>query len=447
MLLVTLLWAMGGFTPFYRLVYAIVPGTKFFRAPSTILFIVTFSICLLAAVGAERLLSAQVSRKYLLIWLGAAALIGLLASAGFFTGLGTLIMPERAEFVRRNAGAVMLGGWRSFCFVALAVGAAGAGLQRRIAPPAAAMLLCGIVGLDLWTVVRQYWKFSPAAAELYASDATIEYMKSQPQPGRVLPLALQDPYTRDPFLKGDALMVHEVRNAEGYHGNHLANYESLMGQRVGNPRFWQLANVRYLLSDKADLGLPVLVGPVTNAYGTTVFLYQLPGENPLAWVTPVIVKAPDEQVLGTLYHERFDPRTAALFDLSATVTARTDLQQVPEPLDLKASVTQFAPGRIAVELERPAPAGSALVVSENYYPGWSAAVDGKSAPIGRADLSLIGVELPEGARQVELTFRSASYEQGRRVTLAALVLTVIITAGGMVTARKRSARPENQADR
>ena len=39
-LVVSLLWALGGYTPFYRLVYALVPGTKFFRAPSTMLYVV-----------------------------------------------------------------------------------------------------------------------------------------------------------------------------------------------------------------------------------------------------------------------------------------------------------------------------------------------------------------------------------------------------------------------
>src|SRR5438045_1872318 len=35
-LLVSLLWSLGGATPFYHIPYALVPGTKFFRAPATI---------------------------------------------------------------------------------------------------------------------------------------------------------------------------------------------------------------------------------------------------------------------------------------------------------------------------------------------------------------------------------------------------------------------------
>jgi hypothetical protein len=168
-----------------------------------------------------------------------------------------------------------------------------------------------------------------------------------------------------------------------------------------------------------------------------VYLYQLPGDNPPAWVTPVIVKAGDDQVLGTLYHERFDPRTAALFDTSAAVKGRTDLQQPPPPLSLNVNVKQFEPGHIALELEKPAPAGSALVVSENFYPGWHATVDGKPAVIGRADVTFIGVELPEGARSVELRFTSRAYEKGRTLTLVALGFSIILLMAGAVVDRRR----------
>jgi hypothetical protein len=42
-LVVATLWALGGYTPFYSIVYAVVPGTKYFRAPSTMLYVVSFA--------------------------------------------------------------------------------------------------------------------------------------------------------------------------------------------------------------------------------------------------------------------------------------------------------------------------------------------------------------------------------------------------------------------
>jgi uncharacterized membrane protein YfhO len=95
-------------------------------------------------------------------------------------------------------------------------------------------------------------------------------------------------------------------------------------------------------------------------------------------------------------------------------------------------VTRYDPGLIEVELDRPAPRGAALVVSENYYPGWQATVDGKAAAVGRADFVLSGVALPEGARHVSLVFRSAAYDRGRLITILALAFGGVWCGWGIV---------------
>ncbi|MCX5760441.1 MAG: hypothetical protein NTW72_02875, partial [Gemmatimonadetes bacterium] len=61
--IISLLWALGGSTPFFQIVYAIVPGTKFFRAPSTMMFVFAFAIAVLAALGTERVLAGKVARS------------------------------------------------------------------------------------------------------------------------------------------------------------------------------------------------------------------------------------------------------------------------------------------------------------------------------------------------------------------------------------------------
>jgi uncharacterized membrane protein YfhO len=91
---------------------------------------------------------------------------------------------------------------------------------------------------------------------------------------------------------------------------------------------------------------------------------------------------------------------------------------------------------MTLTLDPPAPAGAALVVSENYYPGWKATVNGQAAKVGRADFTLIGVELPTGARIVELSFDSAPYNTGKTVTLAALALSALLWLGGAFAERR-----------
>ena len=77
-----------------------------------------------------------------------------------------------------------------------------------------------------------------------------------------------------------------------------------------------------------------------------------------------------------------------------------------------------------------------MIVSENYYPGWTATANGQPAKLGRVDVSLIGIELPEGTRTVELRFDSAPYHMGKTITLVALGLSVLWWLAGALMDRR-----------
>jgi len=437
---VATLWALGGYTPFYKLVYALVPGTKFFRAPSTMLYIVSFGVAVLAALGAERAATRDIPRRFLVVWAVVVLAVGLIGASGGLTNLGVSLGENQDQVARAmaNDATLRIGALRSTLFGAFALACLFLLSSGRLGREAGAYLLAGIVAVDLWSIERDYWQFSPGADTIYASNEAIDYIKAQPAPGRVLQFVTRRESSRDPFLTGDALMTHRIRTVLGYHGNELGRYRRLGGfdqgwNQIVNPNFWALENVRYILTDSEDLGVPSLkrvVGPVQDAYGTTIYLFELPDANPAAWVAPAIVKAPDDDVLGTVLDPRFDVRRAALFDTSAAV-AGVELSVLPDPSPVNATVTRYDAGAIDVELDQPAPAGSALMVSENFYPGWTAEVNGSPATIGRADMTLIGVALPEGARTVTLRFASAPYETGKLVTILALGLAIVWWGGGL----------------
>ena len=442
-LLVSLLWSLGSATPFYHIPYAIIPGTKYFRAPATIFFIGTLAIAILACAGAERFVEGKVKRKYLIGWLIAGGAIALLASTGALTSFAESFAEDRQlDAVRANSGALIAGAWRSFAFVALAVSLGLGALGGRISTRAAAWGLAALMTIDLWTVERLYWMFSPPAKVIYASDAIVDMLKAEPQPVRVLALPFEPPAQPDAFLTGDALMTHRIRNVCGYHGNQVGRYNELTGtgcrvnpQQLFNPNVLQLTNTKYLLANIPQIPfLPNFVlakGPVRNASGDVVYLYRLNGDNPYSWLTPVAVKAPDEQVLATVLNPRFDVRRAALFDTSARVHASVGVEALPAPISVTTSVSHYEPGNVRIDLSAPAPSGSSLLVSENYYPGWKATVDGKPAPIGRADYAFIGVDLPSGARSIQLDFTSPAYERGKVITWIAILFGFLMLGAGV----------------
>ena len=446
-LVIAVLWAVGGDTPFYRIPYAIVPGTKYFRAPATVFFVGSMALSVLATAGAEKALLRQVSVKYVAGWLAFAALIVGLALTGVLTDFARAMATEDVlDLVIANAPQVTIGAWRSFAFVLFAVAVILVYRKGRMPLRAAGIALAFLVAADGWSIMRKYWIFSEPAKVIYRSDAAIDKVNADPEPSRVLALEIEDNPRRDTNLQGDGLMIHRIRAVLGYHGNQLGRYNLLLQkdegfQQVFNRQMWALLNIRYLMTNSAQVepyfpGAEWVIGPVENSAGTPVYLYRLPGDNPYAWVAPTLVKAEDDAVAATIFNRGFDLKRAALFSMDAPVSSPDSLSVLPLAIETAARVTKYSPGQVSIELSEPAAAGAALVVSENYYPGWTATVDGKSAPVGRADMTLIGVQLPEGGRKIELTFDSPTYERGKLITLFALALTALLIIGGIFRERK-----------
>ena len=459
-IVVALLWALGGNTPFYNIPFYLVPGTRYFRAPDSVFFVGTMGIAIFAARGMEKALLSETTRKYVLGWGIAAAAVVLLAATGVLTAFARSVAPEsRLEAVDANNTALVIGAIRSLIFVILAGLAMfrAAEIRRAAGRFGPVVVIALLVAADLFVVNKQYWVFSPPASQLYASDAATKFLGNLPQPGRVLPIEMQNGGD-DALYSGAELMTHRALDAIGYHGNELARYNTLVAieqgggpgpettrQIITNTNVRRLTATQYVLANSQQLatvlpGVVQVAGPSTeDASGQSNYVYRLPGSAPFAWVAPVIVKAADDAVLATIMNPRFDVETAALFDPAAPVTAGPPVTSLPAPTGIMAHVDSYAPGRMSLTLDRGAPSGSALVVSENYYPGWHATVDGKPGHIGRAQYSMIGVELPPGARKTELAFTSAPYETGKTVTWIAIVIALIALAGGVIMERRRVA--------
>jgi uncharacterized membrane protein YfhO len=78
------------------------------------------------------------------------------------------------------------------------------------------------------------------------------------------------------------------------------------------------------------------------------------------------------------------------------------------------------------------------MISENWYPGWQATVDGKATEVGKAAVSLMGIALPAGARMIELSFVNPAYETGKRVTWGAVALALLLLGVGLLMDRRQA---------
>jgi hypothetical protein len=151
---------------------------------------------------------------------------------------------------------------------------------------------------------------------------------------------------------------------------------------------------------------------------------------PRAWLVSEVLSVSAADALRMIRGEaeELDPARSALLEVPERELPVVGAAAFPTD---SAAVKRSADGEIAIDTN--ARASSFLVVSESYFPGWRALVDGSPAKVYQTDYILMGVAVPAGTHHVELRYTAPGATFGAMMSLA--------TIGGMlglaVYARRR----------
>lgn len=421
-----LTFALAGATPFFRLWYAMLPMISKARAHSMAFYIVSFAVAVWAAFGVERVLKREQPVRGLIAWLVALGVVLLFGLSGAWSNLArSFADPAKIENIAANREALLWGALRVVGFGAATIGLLWAWGQGKLREGPFALLLVGIVGLDLYSIDRQFIPAAPRAKQLFAPDPITDRIRATPAPYRVLDWNVYG---------GAILMSYGIPQVLGYHGTEVAAYDELLGgknewRNLSHPELWRLLAIRYVIvgDSVAVPGYHRVLGPVATALGTRAYLYEADSPPAYARVIPGAVKGEADRIVPTLLDPRLDYDRLVLFTPDQPVNP-PPMDSMPRPSPAKAHVETWEPGRMAVTLDPSPPAPSYVLVAENWYLDWQATVDGKAAPVLRGDQSFITVAVPAGTKRVELVYRSSRYRTGRWISL----LATLIVAGCLV---------------
>jgi hypothetical protein len=302
-------------------------------------------------------------------------------------------------------------------------------MKRSVAIAAVALIAIA----DLYTIDIKFYEFSARAKTLFANDAVTTYLQAVKPPYRVIDAG--DSYGHS------ILMAYRIPVVMGYHGFELRTYDELgdapRWNNVLSPNFLDLLAVRYVILPTAQdvPGYKQVVPPTKTPFGTTAVLYEREAAGPYARVIPTAAKIPEDQTVATVVNPQFVANSVVLYPDTSSVVAGK-LQQPFPVSSVRATVSSWAPGKMSIALAGADSATSHLLISENWYPDWHATVDGKPGVVRRADHTLLSVDLPAGAKQVELAFDSPAYAKGKMVSLVALLLAIAMLAVPLVVTKR-----------
>jgi hypothetical protein len=434
--LFTLTIAFGGYTPLYRLYYEILPGTTRFRAPSISFFLFALSLVVMAALTLERLAQMRSARpvpaagkKQERIREEPPPPRPLLAAAAGVAVLAAVVAGASAGEAPRDA-AMVTGFGRFALFTLLTCGALWLWWSDRVRTIAFIALLAVLTVADLWVVNRRFFETVPPPEVTFAADDVVNFLRAQPQPNRIWVLPFGQVY-RD---HGNYLMRFGLEQAGGEHGNQLQRYNEFVGAGtevyvdwanfLEAPNFMRAANIRYIVS-MMELDTPFL----REVHRGSALVYEHLEALPRAYLAGEVVTAPPGQ-------PTLDLLGSADFDVEATavVDAATPLSLPGGPLAGSTRIVAHEPDRVVVHTTTNRAA--LLVLSDNYFEGWRATVNGESVPILRTNHTFRGVPVGAGTSEVVFEFHPADLYTGFYIYLVGLA--VLLGYGGwLVVARVR----------
>jgi hypothetical protein len=415
---VALLLSLGDGTPLYRLFYLVVPGFNLFRSQERAAYMVSFALAMLAGYGL-----LAVERRQL-----PPPLRGRVGE-----GVRSAVSGLRSV----SASALLLAG---LAVVLRLRDASGPWVPRLVI----AVLLLTLAGLWLWRSPGWSPKRRLAAAVLLiAGDLFVANVHINLVPpfdlAEVYPAAIVEPMLKDPSffrarnewrLPNNYGFLHQIEETWGASPLRLKTYDELWNA-LPEERRWQLLGVKYVITWHGEVpgqGTTVLT-QVPKGEETT-YLHRVEDPPPLAWVVREVEVIPDAEArLAQLADPAFDPRKVAVLEEPLRVPLGDGLATGDT-----AQVVEREPGRVVLDVK--AAADGLLVLSEVYYPGWRASVDGLPATLLRADHALMAVPVPAGDHRVELRFDPLIVKVGLAITGFTLLV-----AGALLAVSTRTGVP------
>jgi hypothetical protein len=180
-------------------------------------------------------------------------------------------------------------------------------------------------------------------------------------------------------------------------------------------RMLRLFNVRYVLS-VVPLQSAALRSVARSAEGVEV--YEVRDPQPRAFVVGSAVHASSEaEAIRLLTQPGFDAENQAVVE--------ADDLRLPADAGSSTNVRVVDRGNTRLVLHAGLARPGLLVVSEGYYPGWQAEVDGISAAIVPTNGMMRGVVVPAGEHQIVFRFRSRAIAVGFLLSGAAIIVAIV----------------------
>jgi hypothetical protein len=430
--LLALFLAFGGYSALQGWLHAFVPGFDKLRAPARFTYLLDFGLAALAALGMDALLRPGDHRARLAL---RSALKVLVAAFALAAAVGTPIVyatllasQDRDAVIFERAGRaangwaffLLLGGLSLAWLIARRWRAAGASALSGRAMGWAGLAL---IAIDLVSLGADVDVGTQDPTTGFRHEGAVAFLKQDPGYWR-----LDTRTDAWDVWQPDLSLVAGIQDVSGiWNPLALADYEAYWGNLGSRSTpLYDFLSAKYVVGHK---NVKLDPAKFTLAYDgdPAVSIYRNASPLPRAQVLYDARVLPRDQVLPALRDPAFSPARTVLLESGQPLTGAGAASP--------ATITAYNANAITLDIQPTAP--GYLVLSEVWYPGWRARVDGLERPVLRANYAFRAVAVAPGDRQVRLTFEPDTWKWG--LALAGVTVVALgVWAGVLIRSRRRA---------
>ncbi|QXV66597.1 YfhO family protein [Mucilaginibacter achroorhodeus] len=388
------------------------PDKAYIFAKAKLAFYITGGITLLMIVLPGLVLSFKGTEHQNLINNLAQLFRGDMGAANSVAGA---LVEDRQTLERQDA-------IRTLIFIAIAFGLVWIVIKQKINTTFAAIVVLGVVLIDMWSVDKRYLKddtfvSSDVINQAYVPREVDEFIMRDKDPNfRVMDLSLSDPFH-------DSHSSYFYKTVGGFHPARLRRFDEIVENQFSksvNHDVLDMLNTKYIITADPKTGTANMQTNNT-ACGNAWFVKSVK-----------YVSGADQEMQAI---SSFDPKNEAMIDQSfkKTVEAKTLGYDANSSIKL----VSYEPEHLVYQSG--SMANQVAIFSEIFYDkGWKMLIDGVEQPYYRANYVLRAATIPVGNHKVEFIFHPASYYTGENISLAGSVLLILALGGAVYTERKKT---------
>lgn len=397
------------------------PGFGQFRAPARYILLLDFALATLAAVGLNGLmgtLSASTEKVFGSVLKPLTWVLGGLTVVSLPLAYYALLVTQdrHADIFRRAQGAAT--GVTTFAIlVSISLVLLHLAQSGRLKGIALGVSAAVIIGLDLFSLGAYVDVGHADPTTGFDHPEALAFLQTATDINRV-------EVTTDVWhlWQPDTALLNGLYDAWGLYNPLTLADTTRYRQQVG-PRSsaaYNLLGIKYIIAGKGGAPADGNIVPVFDADpGINIYL-NLDALPRVQFVNQVIAVDSHEMAWEALQSAEFDPATTVILeDCGSPIVA--------EPLTgLSIELIEYSLHSVAVAVNTDSP--GYLVLSDAFYPGWRASVDGQPEPICRANYAFRAVPVPAGDHVIRFEFKPVSWMMGVVVSAVTLLGLVIFAA-------------------